>query len=241
VTVDVLAVGAHPDDVELGCGATLARLREAGRTFAILSLTRGERGSRGTPELRAEEAAAGGAVLGAAEVTLLDCGDGGLRHGVAEEDAVIEQLRRQRPSVVLLPPPRDRHPDHARACALVHDACYYAGLRKRGAAEPHRPRLLLSYELNQPFEPTLVVDVGSGFALKLEALRAHHSQFHDPTQAATGAATWVSSPEFWAAIEGRARAHGARIGCAFGEAFLAHGPLAASDALTLLALGGSAR
>jgi bacillithiol biosynthesis deacetylase BshB1 len=238
VTVEVLAVGAHPDDVELGCGGTLARLGAAGRRFAIVSLTRGERGSRGEPEQRAAEAAAGGKALGAAEVIVLDCGDGGLRRGAAEEDAVIAVLRRLRPRVVLLPPPRDRHPDHERACALVRDACYYAGLVRRGEGEPHRPALLLSYELHRPIEPTLVVDVTATFERKLLALRAHRSQFHDPGAAAAAPATWVSSPQFWAAIEARARVHGALVGCELGEAFLAHGPIAVADPCALL--GGSA-
>ena len=233
----MLAVGAHPDDVELGCGATLALLRAAGRRFAILSLTRGELGSRGTPEQRAAEAAEGGRILGAEEVVLLDCGDGGMRRGVAEEDAVIAELRRLRPSLVLLPPPRDRHPDHERTCELVRGACYYAGLVRRGTGAPHRPRLVLSYELHDSFEPTLVVDVAGTFDRKLQALRAHRSQFQDP--GSEGAATWVSSSEFWAAIEGRARAHGARIGSAFGEAFLAHGPLTVKDPLALLGRGES--
>jgi bacillithiol biosynthesis deacetylase BshB1 len=238
VTVDVLAVGAHPDDVELGCGATLALLRRAGARFAIVSLTRGERGSRGTPDARAAEAAAGGRVLGADEVVLLDCGDGGLRRGPAEEDAVVAQLRRLRPTLVLVPPPRDRHPDHVRACGLVRDACYYAGLRRRAegaVGAPWRPSLVLSYELHQPLEPTLVVDVGATFEQKLEALRAHRSQFGATEDGAGGEPpTWVSSPEFWAAIEARARVHGARIGCARGEAFLAHGPLPVAHPLALL-------
>jgi bacillithiol biosynthesis deacetylase BshB1 len=240
VSVDVLAFGAHPDDVELGCGATLVSLRGAGRRFAIVSLTRGELGSRGTPERRAAEAAEGGRLLGAEEVVLLDCGDGGLRRGKTEEDAVIAELRRFRPSLVLVPPPRDRHPDHGRAFELVRDACYYAGLVRRGAGEPHRPRLVLSYELHESFEPTLVVDVAATFERKLLALRAHRSQFVvDAARGSDseGAATWVSSKEFWSAIEGRARAHGARIGSAFGEAFLAHGPLAVADPLALFGRG----
>jgi bacillithiol biosynthesis deacetylase BshB1 len=246
MTVEVLAVGAHPDDVELGCGGTLARLAAGGRSFAILSLTRGESGSRGTTEQRKAEAAEGGRILGAAEVVLLDCGDGALRRGTTEEDAVIAELRRLRPALVLLPPPRDRHPDHERACALVREACYYAGLRRRGAGEPHRPSLVLSYELHQPFEPTLVVDIAETFGRKLEALRAHRSQLHGGPQVeaareSAAPATWVSSAEFWAAIEARARVHGARIGCTYGEAFLAYGPLAVVDPLWLLAAPPRAR
>ena len=103
--VDVLAIGAHPDDVELGCGATLAQLARAGRRVGILHLTRGEAGSRGTPEQRQREAERAAEILGAAELAFLDCGDGALRHGVAEEDALIELLRRLRPELVLAPTP----------------------------------------------------------------------------------------------------------------------------------------
>jgi bacillithiol biosynthesis deacetylase BshB1 len=130
--LDVLAVGAHPDDVELGCGGTLARLASEGRAVGILHLTRGERGTRGTPEGRRAEAEAAAAALGAAAMDFLDCGDGGLRTGPAEEDSLIVKLRLWRPDLVLAPSPHDRHPDHTRAHRLVEAACFYAGLRHRG-------------------------------------------------------------------------------------------------------------
>ena len=142
--LDVLAVGAHPDDVELGCGGTLALLASAGRAVGIVHLTSGEAGSRGTAEDRRREAAAAAGALGVATLEILDCGDAGLRTGRAEEDALIEVLRRLRPRLVLGPPATDRHPDHGRAHALLRDACFYAGLAKRSPERgaPHRPAAL---------------------------------------------------------------------------------------------------
>jgi LmbE family N-acetylglucosaminyl deacetylase len=137
----VLAIGAHPDDVELGCGGTLAKLAAAGRRVGILHLTGGEAGTRGTAALRRREAEAAAAALGAVEVAILDCGDGGLRTGPAEEDAVIELLRRLRPELVLAPPPSDRHPDHGRAHDLALAACFYAGSPAADCPARRRARL----------------------------------------------------------------------------------------------------
>ena len=158
--LDVLAIGAHPDDVELGCGGTLALLARRGKRVGIAHLTRGEAGTRGTVAERRREAERAAAALGAEELEFLDCGDGALRTGAAEEDALIDLLRRLRPELVLGPPPCDRHPDHGRACRLVEDACFYAGLASRGRGEPHRPAAVWSYMSHDSFEPDLVVDVG---------------------------------------------------------------------------------
>src|SRR5687768_4789267 len=129
--LDVLAIGSHPDDVELGCGGTLALLAKQGKKVAILHLTRGERGTRGTVEERQQEAEDAAQALGAVEVGFLDCGDGAFRTGEAEEDALIERLRAWRPDLILAPPPADRHPDHHRAHQLIQSASFYAGLKNR--------------------------------------------------------------------------------------------------------------
>ncbi len=143
--LEVLGIGAHPDDVELGCGGTLALLAGAGRRVGILHLTRGERGTRGSAAERRREAESAAAALGAVTVEFLDCGDGALRTGEAEEDALIAALRRLRPELVLGPTPHDRHPDHGRAHQLVHDGCFYAGLApaRRRATAPPGGRLLV--------------------------------------------------------------------------------------------------
>jgi bacillithiol biosynthesis deacetylase BshB1 len=246
VKLDVLAIGAHPDDVELGCGGTLALLAGRGRRVGILHLTRGERGTRGTLADRLAEAEGAAAVLGVAELAFLDCGDGGLRTGEPEENALIEVLRSRRPDLVLAPAPRDRHPDHGRAHALVAAASFYAGLRARhsGAGEPHRPAAVFSYMQHDPFEPSFVVDVTSAWETKLAALDAYRTQIHQPQAvreagtggpaAAAGPPTKVSSREFRLAIEGRARHFGALVGAELGEPFWSSLPLAVGDPLAVL-------
>lgn len=227
--VDVLAIGPHPDDVELACGGTVALLAAAGKRVAILILTRGESGSRGTEAERRAEAAAGAAALGCTHVEFLDCGDGALRTGTVEEDALIERLRTLRPELVLAPPAEDRHPDHGRAHRLTIDAAFYAGLAKRGTGEPHRPAAVFSYMLHNPFDPSFVVDVTPVWEKKLAALAAYGSQLHQPGVERDEPPTKIASPEFRAAIEGRARHFGQLIGAEFGEPFLSRLPLAVAD------------
>jgi bacillithiol biosynthesis deacetylase BshB1 len=244
--LDVLAVGAHPDDVELGCGGTVALLARAGRRVGLLHLTGGEAGTRGTPEERRAEAEAAATALGAAGVWILDCGDAHFRHGREEEDSVIELLRLLRPELVLGPTPSDRHPDHGRAHRLVADACYYAGLAARklpgaaGGLAPHRPAAVFSYMQHDPFEPSFVVDVTAAWEAKQRALDCYRSQLHQEGPAVEGERerppTKVGSREFRLAVEGRARHFGLMIGAELGEPFWSRLPLAVGDAGTLLGL-----
>lgn len=229
MTVDVLGVGAHPDDVELGCGGTLALLARAGRRVGILHLTRGEAGTRGTAEERQAEAERAAAALGAASLEFLDCGDGSLRTTPAEEDALIGVLRRLRPELVLGPAPSDRHPDHGRAHGLLADACFYAGLARRGDGEPHRPGAVFSFMQHDLFAPSFVVDVTATWQAKMASLDAYESQLHRPGSRRSGPSTKVASPEFRLAVEGRARHFGLLVGAAYGEPFLARGPLSVPD------------
>ncbi len=238
--VDVLAIGAHPDDVELGCGGALAQLARAGRRVAILHLTHGEAGTRGTPEARRREAARAGEILGVVEVAFLDCGDGAMRTGPAEEEALIAELRRLRPELVFAPTPADRHPDHGRAHRLTVDSCFYAGLARRGAGAPHRPAALFTYMQHDLFAPAFVVDVTAAWPVKMAALDAYESQIHKGAGAPadrSGPPTKVASREFRLAVEGRARHFGTLIGAELGEAFGALGPLAVADPWQLLPRG----
>lgn len=237
--LDVLAIGAHPDDLELGCGGTLALLARAGRRVGVLHLTRGERGTRGTEGERRAEAERAAAALGAVELAFLDCGDGGLRTGAAEEDSLIALLRRWRPDLVLGPTPRDRHPDHTRAHELVEAACFYAGLANRSpeSGPPDRPAAVFSYMQHDLFAPSFVVDVTDVWEDKLESLRSYRSQLHQPgeTREEDGKpVTKISTPEFWHAVEGRARHFGLLIGATFGEPFWSRIPLAVADPMSLL-------
>jgi N-acetylglucosamine malate deacetylase 1 len=247
VKLDVLAIGAHPDDVELGCGGTVALLAREGRRVGILHLTRGERGTRGTAEERLAEAERAAAELGASDLAFLDCGDGGLRTGPAEEDALIEVLRAWRPEVVLGPPPSDRHPDHARGHRLVEAACFYAGLARRGdlGREPHRPAAFFSYMQHDSFTPSFVIDVTEVWEAKIRALAAYRTQLYpldrtpseereEDDEQADEQATKVSTREFALAVEGRARHFGGLVGAEFGEPFWSRRPLAVADLLSIL-------
>jgi len=230
--LDVLAIGAHPDDVELGCGGTVALLARRGLQVGILHLTSGEMGTRGTPPERREEAERAAGVVGA-KALFLDCGDGGLRMGSREQDALIELLRRHRPEIVLGPSPKDRHPDHERAYTLVHESCFYSGLVRRGEGEPHRPAVVYSYMQHDPFEPSFIVDVSSTWDVKLAALAEYHSQIFQPGEHRDEPATKIASEAYRQAIEGRARHFGVLIGAEFGEPFQSRLPLAVEDLWSL--------
>ena len=240
--LDVLAIGAHPDDVELGCGGTLALLAGQGRKVGILHLTRGELGTRGTAAERHAEAERAAAALGAIDLDFLECGDGALRNGPAEEDALIEVLRRWRPDLILGPTPRDRHPDHARAHALVEAASFYAGLANRAphlgsSGPPHRPAAVFSYMQHDLFTPSFIVDVTAAWEAKMESLRAYRSQIHQPDQEQKEdgqPVTKVSTPDFRFAVEGRARHFGLLIGATFGEPFWTRLSLAVADPTSIL-------
>lgn len=253
MTLDVLAIGAHPDDVELACGGTVALLAGRGRRVGILHLTRGESGTRGTPEEREEEARAAAEVLGAERVDFLDCGDGALRHGRVEEDRLVALLRELRPEIVLGPPEIDRHPDHGRAHRLVADACFYAGLAARAPqrGEPHRPGAVFSYMQHHHFEPDFLVDVSDAWQKKVDALACYRSQLHrvdreeaeveardEEPEARTPEArtpeTKVSSPEFARSVEGRARHFGILLGVEMAEPFASPLPLSIRDPMVLV-------
>jgi bacillithiol biosynthesis deacetylase BshB1 len=204
--LDVLAIGPHPDDVELACGGTLALCARQGRRVGILHLSRGERGTRGTPEQRLAEAERAAAALGAVELAFLDFGDGALRCGQPEEDALIEVLRTWRPELVLGPPRHDRHPDHHRAHHLVAAAAFYSGLVARGdrAMPVHRPAAVFSYMQHHSFEPTFVVDVTAVWEVKVAALAAYRSQLYQAHGPDAAGAEPVPSPGGLAEAESRA-------------------------------------
>ena len=221
--VDVLAIAAHPDDVELTCGGTLASLKARGYRFAIVDLTRGEMGTRGKPEIRAAEAQRAAEILGAEFREALDLGDGGLRRGREEELAVIEVIRRETPRLILTPYPDDRHPDHRRAGQLVTDAAYYAGLRKLVTGHAaHRAQQTIYFSTFDAQEPDFLVDVTPVIDIRRAAMRAFASQFHDPRSAEPQ--TVLSQQNFLESVESRARHFGAMIGVEFAEGFKSRRP-----------------
>lgn len=227
--------GAHPDDVELCCGGLAALLASHGHAVAIVDLTRGELGTRGTPELRAAEAKAAGEALGVATRESLGLPDGGVsRHDRSQLTAVIECLRRHRPALVVAPDRDDAHPDHVEASHLVTRACYLAGLARWPAkGERFRPARLLYALYRSDARADLVVDVSAVWEKRVSAARAHASQF-DP---AAGPSTYLTAPGFLAEVEARARVYGARTGGTHGEGYRSRGPLVIGDAHALLSGG----
>jgi bacillithiol biosynthesis deacetylase BshB1 len=221
--VDVLAIAAHPDDVELTCGGTLHKLKQRGYRFGIVDLTRGEMGTRGTPEIRAREARRAAEILGAEFRESLDLGDGGLRRGREEELAVIDVIRREKPRLVFTPYPEDRHPDHRRAGQLVTDACYYAGTRKIETAHPaHRPQQAIYFSTMVAQTPQFLVDVTDVIEIRRAAMRAFESQFYK--EGSTEPPTMLAQKSFLEMIEARAREYGSMINVEFAEGFLALRP-----------------
>lgn len=218
MTVDVLAIGAHPDDADLGVGGLLCKVAATGRRAAILDLTAGELGSRGTVEERAAEAAEAARLLGVCERRNAGLPDGGVANTPEQRLAVIRAIRALRPKVLLAPMTPDRHPDHTAAHDLVRDANFFAGVHGIETGQPaYRADAIYYYHAYEDFgpEPTRVVDISGVFAQKLEAVRAFRSQFYNPDY--PGPETLVASKAFWERIAVRAAYWGGRVGVSHGE------------------------
>lgn len=226
-----LAFGAHPDDVELGCGGTLARLSAKGYRVGILSLTRAELGTRGDPETRAREFQDAARILQVAVHQSLDLPDGDIQPSWENKLKVIEEIRRYRPAIVFAPYWEDRHPDHEMASALVKMAAYLAGLsRIETGREAFRPNRVVYYPCRFEFEPSFIVDVSAFHERKMQAVQAYQSQFHGPEKDKFGEQeTNISRPEFLETIVARDRRYGALIGSQYGEAFRVREPMRLDD------------
>ncbi|HEV8118420.1 MAG TPA: bacillithiol biosynthesis deacetylase BshB1 [Thermoanaerobaculia bacterium] len=230
--VDILAIAAHPDDVELTCAGTLMTLAAKGRRFGIVDLTRGELGTRGDAASREREAKDAARLIGAQFREILNFGDGGLNKSRENELALIDVIRREKPRLILTSYPEDRHPDHRRAGELVTDAAYYAGLRKIERALPaHRPQQTIYFSTNYVQAPTFVVDVTAAMEKRLAAMRTFRSQFHDPQS--TEPPTVLSQPGFLEAIEARARYYGFLIGVEYAEGFVSKRPPRIDDPVSV--------
>lgn len=226
--VDYIFFGAHPDDAEIGCGGTMLESVAKGKKIGLVDLTRGEMGTRGTPETRLHESLGAARVLGALFRHQLDFGDGNLRAGREEEVEVISVIRRHRPSIVFAPFPDDRHPDHTRAGKLVTEASFYAGLSKIETGQaPHRPQMVVYYMQNYVQQPTFVVDTTAYQKKKMDALRCYKSQFYNPKSKER--MTFIAKKSFIDMIEARARHFGAMIGAEFGEGFVTKQPPRVDD------------
>ena len=238
-SLDVLALAAHPDDVELCAGGTMCLLAQQGYNVGIVDFTKGQLGSRGTPEKRMQEAERASEIIGLAARENLGMMDGSIQNTRESQRKIIEVVRWYRPKIVLINSEEARHPDHEDAAELSTDALYYSGLKKIETTgpdgtpqEPWRPHHVLHYMQAVSFEPTLVVDVTDVWDRRLEALQAFESQFHNPDYEA-GAdepETYVSNPEFFEWVKARARTYGYRVGATYGEPLrYRQGPFGVTD------------
>lgn len=221
--LDILAIGAHPDDVEMSCGATLAKEIAAGKKVGILDLTRGELGTRGTPEIRKEEAIAAAAILGVSVRENLGLADGFFTNDKASQLAIIEVLRKYRPEIVLCNAIDDRHIDHGKGSKLASDACFLSGLRKIETKyegelqDAWRPKHVYHYIQWKEIEPDFVVDVSDFMDIKMESVFAYKSQFYDKDSVEP--TTPISSKNATDSLRYRSRNFGRLIGTEYGEGF----------------------
>ncbi len=221
--LDILAFGAHPDDVELGCGATVAKEVALGKKVGIIDLTRGELGTRGSADLRDRESARAAEILGVVIRENLEFRDGFFQNDEAHQLEVVRMLRKYRPDIVLCNAVRDRHIDHGKGSSLVSDACFLSGLRKieteyEGLRQEHwRPRRVYHYIQWENLEPDFVVDVTGFIGKKVDAVMAYSSQFYDPKSKEPESP--ISSKNFLESVEYRAKDLGRLINKGAGEGF----------------------
>jgi N-acetylglucosamine malate deacetylase 1 len=231
--VDILAIAAHRDDVELTCAGTLLKAVDAGYRAAILDLTAGETGTRGSADLRADEANRAAEILGVTERRNAGLPDAHLHNSEEARRIVVAEIRHFAPRVVILPFPVGRHPDHRVASELGRDACFLAGLARYDApGTPHRPHKIL-YALSyreDPLKPTFVVDISDQFARKLDAIRCYASQF-DGAKAA--GEIFPTGQDLYSLVEIQNAHYGSLIRSRYGEPFYTHETLAVEDVVAL--------
>jgi bacillithiol biosynthesis deacetylase BshB1 len=223
VKLDILVLAAHPDDSELGCGGTIAKHVALGHKVGIADLTRGELGTRGTQEIRDEEARESARILGVTARENLNFKDVFFRNDESHQLALVKIIRKYQPEIVLANAVFDRHPDHGKGASLSFDSCFIAGLLKvetemDGKRQmPWRPKALYHFIQSQYIQPDFIVDVTHYWEKKMESIRAFKSQFYDPDSAEPE--TYISSPNFLKVLESRARDWGHAIGVSYGEGF----------------------
>lgn len=223
--LDVLAIGSHPDDVELGCSGTLINEVRKGKKVGIVDLTQGELGTRGTIETRYAEAEQAGKIIGVHARENLKMRDGFFVNDEQHQLQVISVIRKYQPEVVIGNIMEDRHPDHGRAGSLIYDACFLSGLKQVKTKsddgkeqEKWRPKILLHYIQDRFYEPNFIVDISDVWEQRMDSIRAYKTQFYSSDSSEPQ--TYISSPEFMEALTARARLLGKRIGVKYGEGFL---------------------
>ncbi len=221
--VDILAIGAHPDDVELGCGGTIAKLISEGKTVAIVDLTKGELGTRGTDETRKQESNEAVKILGISSRENLGMKDGFLQNSEEYQMRIVKMIRKYQPEIVLANAIDDRHPDHAKGAKLVSDACFLSGLVKietvcEGENQPvWRPKQVFHYIQWKHIEPDFVIDISEFMDKKIEACLAYKTQFYNPDSKEP--VTPIATKDFLESLTYRAQDLGRLSGVAYAEGF----------------------
>jgi bacillithiol biosynthesis deacetylase BshB1 len=233
MSVDILAIAAHPDDVEQTCGGTLIKMAEKGYRTGVLDLTAGDMGTRGTPEQRLEEADAAANVLLLSQRENMHFPDARLENTISARMSLAVKIRETRPRVVILPYWEGRHPDHYRAAELGYEACFLAGLKKLDEySEPHRPSKILYSSLYANVTPSFVVDISGQFERRMAALMAYRSQYGS---AAEGSDLFPQEQEIRERLGAVARFYGNLIGVKYGEPFVVKEAMVVED---IVAMGG---
>jgi bacillithiol biosynthesis deacetylase BshB1 len=231
--LDVLAFGAHADDAELACGGTLIKLAAKGYKTGVITLTRGEMGTRGSAEIRAREFRESAEIMGLAAHKMLDIPDGRVEVAWENKLKIIAEIRTFRPNIVFAPYWVDRHPDHEKASQLVRESAYLAGLKKIDTGqEAFRLPKVVFCQSRFDFAPSFIVDISEVHDRKMEAILAYRSQFHGRDRAGVEAKegeTLIGRPEFLDHIETRDKRYGAQIGAKYGEPFLVREALRVDD------------
>ena len=231
MSLDVLAIAAHPDDIEQTCGGTLIRMAEKGYRTGALDLTAGDMGTRGTPELRIEESEAAAKVMQLAWRGNLRFPDARLENNIAARMTLAAKIRELKPRVVILPYWEARHPDHYRCCELGFEACFLAGLKKLDEySEPHRPQKILYSSLYQDVKPSFIVDISGQFERRMQALLSYASQYGETGEGGTLFPTEAEIRERLGAI---ARFYGNQIGVRYGEPFVVKEAVAIDDIVAM--------
>lgn len=236
--VDILAIAAHPDDIELACSGTLLKHIELGYSVGIVDLTQGELGTRGSGELRLVEASNSAEILGVSFRNNLNLGDGFFEENETNLKAIISEIRKAKPKIVFANAPKDRHPDHGRASSLISRACFLSGLPKivttfnNVPQESHRPKSTYFYIQDYNIGPDFIVDITNQYDKKMESILAFKSQFYDPNNSQPN--TPISSKEFMDFLSGRALEYGRLIGVKYGEGFKIDRPIGIENLMETL-------
>jgi N-acetylglucosamine malate deacetylase 1 len=222
--LDILAFGAHPDDIELNCAGTLLTEKVSGKKTGVIDITQGELGTRGNAEIRKQEAAAAAKILHLDVRENLELADGFFKNDEAHQRQVIKAIRKYQPSIILCNAPEDRHPDHGKAAQLIEDAAFLSGLRKIETThdgkqqEAWRPTYVFNFVQDRYLHPNFVIDISAVMEQKIAAIRAYATQFDNPDLSEPQ--TYISTPDFLDSIIYRSKMYGKMIGVKYAEGFI---------------------